>query len=98
MPFDERRKIVIKALEIIQERKGQLGEELTLQMGRPIAYGAKEIETLQKRADYLLKIAEESLKPIPGCPEAGFQRWVEKDPIGPTLIIFAWNVSDASIR
>lgn len=98
MPFVERRRIVMKALELIQERKGQLGEELTIQMGRPIAYGTKEIETLQKRADYLLKIADDSLKPIAGCPEAGFQRWIEKDPIGPTLIIFAWNVSDASVR
>ncbi|CAI7664587.1 unnamed protein product [Penicillium bialowiezense] len=91
MPFVERRRIVMKALELIQERKGQLGEELTIQMGRPIAYGTKEIETLQKRADYLLKIADDSLKPTAGCPEAGFQRWIEKDPIGPTLIIFAWN-------
>ncbi|CAG8007231.1 unnamed protein product [Penicillium salamii] len=91
MPFGERKAIVTKALELIQERKAQLGEELTFQMGRPIAYGIKEIETMQKRATYLLGISEESLKPLPGQPEVGFQRWIEKEPVGPTLIIFAWN-------
>lgn len=98
VPFSERKAIVTKALQLIQERKGQLGEELTLQMGRPIAFGTNEVETMQKRADYLLAISEDSLQALPGQPEAGFQRWIEKEPIGPTLIIFAWNVSDSSER
>jgi acyl-CoA reductase-like NAD-dependent aldehyde dehydrogenase len=89
----ERKRIVIKGLALIQERKEQLGIELTAQMGRPITYSVKEIETLQKRADYLLEIAEESLETIPGRAEAGFRRWIKKEPVGPTLIVFAWNVS-----
>lgn len=95
MPFAQRKGIVQKALRLIQDRKGQLAEELTLQMGRPIAFGVKEIETMQKRADYLLGIAEEALQPLQGQPEAGFRRWIEKEPVGPTLIVFAWNVSCA---
>ncbi|OQE10690.1 hypothetical protein PENFLA_c081G06425 [Penicillium flavigenum] len=92
-PFSQRRDILTKALCLIQERKHQLGEELTLQMGRPISFGVKEIEieTMQKRADYLLSIAEESLSPLPGQPEQGFQHWIEKEPFGPTLLVFAWN-------
>lgn len=90
----ERRAIVVKALALIQERKMDLGRELSTQMGRPIAYSHKEIETMQKRADYLLDIAEEALKDIPGRPENGFKRFIKKIPVGPTLIIFAWNVSD----
>lgn len=93
MPFAQRKEIVTKALGLIQERKQSLGEELTVQMGRPIAFGAKEVETMQKRADYLLKIAEDALQPIPGQSEAGFRRWIEKEPVGRILIIFAWNVS-----
>ncbi|KAL4793101.1 Aldehyde/histidinol dehydrogenase [Aspergillus venezuelensis] len=90
-PFAERKTIVGCALDLIQQRKEQLGEELTLQMGRPIAYGVKEVETMQKRATYLVSIAEDALQPLPGQPEAGFRRWIEKEPLGPTLIIFAWN-------
>ena len=62
-------------------------------MGRPIAYSAKEIETMQKRADYLLETAEEALADIPAREEAGFKRWVSKEARGPTLVVFAWNVS-----
>ncbi|KAF7562666.1 hypothetical protein G7046_g1494 [Stylonectria norvegica] len=87
----ERRSIVVKALALFQERKMDLGRELTEQMGRPIAYSHKEIETMQIRADYLLDIAEEALAPLPGRVESGFKRCIKKVPVGPTLIIFAWN-------
>lgn len=95
--FNQRKEILIRGLALIQERKHQLAEELSLQMGRPIAFGAKEIETMQKRADYLLSISEEALQSIPGQPEAGFRRWVEKEPVGPILVIFAWNVHDPDL-
>lgn len=91
-PFQQRKDIVSRALSMIQERKMELGKELTAQMGRPVAFSHKEIETMQKRADYLLETAEEALQSITGKPEAGFQRWVKKVPIGPVLVVFAWNV------
>ncbi|CAI7678634.1 unnamed protein product [Penicillium manginii] len=61
-------------------------------MGRPIAFGAKEVETMQKRADYLLGISEQALQSLPGQPEAGFRRWIEKEPIGSTLPQFPYLI------
>lgn len=92
LSLEQRKSIVIKALDLIDGSKDQLCHELTTQMGRPIAYCAKEIETMRKRADYLLDIAEDSLKELPGRPEAGFRRSVKKEPVGPVLISAAWNV------
>lgn len=92
IPLAKRREIVVKALAIIQERKMELGRELSEQMGRPVSFSHKEIETMQKRADYLLDIAEEALSPLPGRTEPGFRRCIKKIPVGPTLIVFAWNV------
>lgn len=89
----DRKAIVIRACALIQERRMELGHELSLQMGRPVAFSHKEIETMQKRADYLLDMAEDSLADIPGRPEAGFKRWIKKVPVGPILVVFAWNVS-----
>ncbi|KAH9234874.1 hypothetical protein K456DRAFT_1724421 [Colletotrichum gloeosporioides 23] len=60
----ERKEMVMRSLKLIQERKHDLGRELSEKIGRPIAYSHKEIETMQKRADYLLDIAEESLRDI----------------------------------
>lgn len=93
MPLLERKSIVEKALSLIEDRKEQLGRELTLQMGRPISFSTKEIDTMQKRARYLLSICEDALAEIPGQPEAGFRRFIKKEPVGPTLLVFAWNAS-----
>jgi len=89
----ERREIVKKAVELLLERQDELAQELTEQMGRPIAYAPIEIKTAAKRAEYMLKISEESLKDTQGEQEQGFKRYIKKVPVGPVLVIFAWNVS-----
>lgn len=91
--LSERQQIVKKALKTIEKRKDELAKELTEQMGRPIAYTAKEITTAVARAEYLLKVSDEALKDTDGEPEKGFKRYIRKVPVGPTLILFAWNVS-----
>ncbi|KAI1746470.1 aldehyde dehydrogenase [Xylaria castorea] len=83
--------IVKKALELLEKQKDQLAEELTVQMGRPIAYTGVEITTAIKRANYLIKISEEALKDTEGEAEKGFKRFIRKVPVGPVLVIFAWN-------
>lgn len=87
-----RQTIVKKALEGLEKKKDELAKELTEQMGRPIAYAAKEITTAVSRAEYLLKISSEALKNTDGEPEKGFKRYMKKLPVGPVLILFAWNV------
>ncbi|KAH8787512.1 putative succinate-semialdehyde dehydrogenase [Hyaloscypha sp. PMI_1271] len=87
----ERQAIVKKALKILGDKQDILAKELTEQMGRPIAYTAKEVTTAVKRGEYLLKISEETLKDTEGEAEKGFKRFIRKVPVGPVLILFAWN-------
>ena len=89
----ERQEIVKKFLNILSQHESELAEELTVQMGRPIAFTGKEIATAVKRAEYLLKISDEVLKDIDGEAEKGFKRFIRRVPVGPVLILFAWNVS-----
>ena len=89
----ERQEIVKKALQIINDRQDELAKELTEQMGRPIAYTAKEVTTAVARGEHLLKISEQGLADTPGEPQEGFKRYVKKVPLGPVLVLFAWNVS-----
>jgi acyl-CoA reductase-like NAD-dependent aldehyde dehydrogenase len=91
--LQERQAIVKKFLKGLADRESELAEELTVQMGRPIAFTGKEITTAVKRAEYMLKISGEALKDTDGEPEKGFKRLIRKVPVGPVLIIFAWNVS-----
>ena len=89
----ERQAIVKTALKLLGDKKDELAKELTEQMGRPIAYTAKEITTAVIRGEYLLKISDEALADTDGESEKGFKRYIKKVPMGPTLILFAWNVS-----
>jgi len=89
----ERQDIVRKALKILDSKQDELAKELTEQMGRPIAYTAKEVQTAVKRGEYLVKISEDALKDTDGEEEKGFKRFIRKVPVGPVLVIFAWNVS-----
>lgn len=91
--LQQRKTIVAKALKLLSDRQDVLARELAEQMGRPIAYGAKEIKTAVARGEYLLKICDDALKDTEGEPESGFKRYIRKLPVGPVLILFAWNVS-----
>lgn len=89
--LQDRQNIVKKALQLINDRQDELAKELTEQMGRPIAYTAKEVTTAVARGGYLLKISDKGLEDTLGEPQEGFKRYVKKVPLGPVLVLFAWN-------
>ncbi|KAH7328241.1 betaine aldehyde dehydrogenase 2 [Stachybotrys elegans] len=89
--LEERQAIVKKFLKGLADSEAEIAEELTLQMGRPIAYTGKEVATAIKRGEYLLKISGEVLKDVEGEPEKGFKRFIRRVPVGPVLVVFAWN-------
>ncbi|KAL4889888.1 Aldehyde/histidinol dehydrogenase [Aspergillus ambiguus] len=91
LSLEERKAIIVKALNIIDANKDTLSAELTTQMGRPIAFCAKEIDTMRMRAEYLLSLADDKLAAVPGQAEEGFRRFVKKDPVGVAFIATAWN-------
>jgi len=90
-PLSKRQEIVKAALQILLSKRDELGREITEQMGRPIAYTPKEIATAVMRGEYLLKVSSEVLQDTPGEEQVGFRRWLRKEPLGPVLVIFAWN-------
>ena len=88
-----RQAVVKQALQSLLDKQDVLAKELTEQMGRPIAYTAKEISTAVKRGEYLSRIAGEILeRDTPGDEEKGFKRYIRCEPVGVVLVIFAWNV------
>ncbi|KAF3932245.1 Omega-crystallin [Dactylella cylindrospora] len=86
-----RQSIVSKALDILESKADSLARDLTEQMGRPIQYCANEVKTAVKRGRYMLKVSTDVLKDVPGEEEAGFTRYIRKEPLGTVLVIFAWN-------
>ncbi|GKT47375.1 succinate/fumarate mitochondrial transporter [Colletotrichum spaethianum] len=76
----DRQSIVKKALKLLLEKKDELAEELTVQMGRPSPTPASRSPP-----------RDEVLKDTDGEPEKGFKRFIRKVPVGPVLVLFAWN-------
>lgn len=68
-----------------------IAEELTWQMGRPIAHSPGEVRGFEERAKYMIAIAEEALSDIQMDPKAGFTRFIRREPVGVVLVLAPWN-------
>ncbi|KAI9298819.1 aldehyde dehydrogenase [Neoconidiobolus thromboides FSU 785] len=86
-----RQDILSKFVSILLNDKEELALELTKMMGRPIRYTQGEIETLAKRAEYMISISEESLKPKVVEEKNGFKKYIKRVSLGPILLIAPWN-------
>src|SRR5687767_12300800 len=62
VPVTERAAVCKRMLDWMVERAGEIGEELTWQIGRPIAYSPNEIRRgFQERVNYMAGAAEREL-------------------------------------
>ena len=88
----ERVAIVRRMVEWCVSRADKIGEELSWQMGRPIAYTPNEIRRgFQERALYMCSIAESALADLRVEPKAGFERFIRREPLGVVLVVAPWN-------
>jgi acyl-CoA reductase-like NAD-dependent aldehyde dehydrogenase len=92
VPVTERVAVCRRMLAWLLERSGEIGEELTRQIGRPISYSPFEIRRgLQERVNFMSDIAEDALGDIIPEPIEGFQRFIRREPIGVVLVLAPWN-------
>jgi acyl-CoA reductase-like NAD-dependent aldehyde dehydrogenase len=92
VPIGERAAICRRMTDWCVARADQLGEELTRQMGRPIAYSPSEIRRgFQERARYMCDIAEEALSDVSIPKKDGFERFIRREPHGVVLVLAPWN-------
>jgi acyl-CoA reductase-like NAD-dependent aldehyde dehydrogenase len=85
----ERAAIMRRMVEWCVARADAIGEELTRQMGRPVAYTPNEIRRgFQERAMYMASIAEGALADV--VVEKN-QRFIRREPLGVVLVVAPWN-------
>ncbi len=89
-PVADRIALVLKATEIIGQSTDQMAQELAHQMGRPIRYGG-EFGGFNERAQYMAKIASESLAPDVIEDSGTFHRMIKRLPWGVVLVVAPWN-------
>ena len=89
--IEDRIALVRKGLEYFDRRRGQIAEEISCQMGKPITQSRNEFGGFFERADTMLKIAPRVLAPELPPPRKGFYRRIDHEPLGVVLDIAAWN-------
>jgi acyl-CoA reductase-like NAD-dependent aldehyde dehydrogenase len=92
VPVAERAAVCKRMLDWLLERAGEIGEELTRQIGRPIAYSPNEIRRgFQERVNFMAGAAERELADIEIEPKENFQRFIRREPVGVVLVLAPWN-------
>ncbi|MGJ9372718.1 NAD-dependent succinate-semialdehyde dehydrogenase [Nesterenkonia sp. CF4.4] len=87
----ERANILMRAFELMHERKDDLALLMTLEMGKPLSDSYGEVTYA---AEFFRHFAEEATR-ISGsyqtAPAGGARFLVAKQPVGPTILITPWN-------
>ncbi len=87
----ERARICESAVQYFESNRARIAQEISWQMGRPIAFAGGEVEGLAERARHMIAIAERSLADITPTARAGFTRFIRKVPVGTVFTIAPWN-------
>ncbi|MBZ0218516.1 MAG: aldehyde dehydrogenase family protein, partial [Fimbriimonadaceae bacterium] len=77
-------------IESIAGLSERIAEELTWQMGRPIAYTPKEVDRVIERTEKMIELAEIGLQPI-NRSNSDVNRQISRVPHGLVLVIAPWN-------
>jgi acyl-CoA reductase-like NAD-dependent aldehyde dehydrogenase len=92
VPVAERVAVCKRMLDWLVERADEIGQELTWQIGRPIAYSPNEIRRgFQERVNYMAGIAERELADIDLEQKENFRRFIRREPVGVVLVLAPWN-------
>ena len=87
----ERAKICERMVLYFESKQEQISEEISWQMGRPVAFCGNEIRGLAERTRHMVSIAESSLADIVPTKKAGFKRFIRREPIGIVFTVAPWN-------
>lgn len=88
--FSNRAEKIIKAADLLIERKEELAMLMALEMGKPIRQGFAEVEKCAYVCRYYAENAEEHLKDKLVKTEAS-KSYVHYNALGPVLAIMPWN-------
>ncbi len=90
-PLSDRKALCTRAVDAFVAKKDRIAEEICWQMGRPIGSAAGEVGGLEERARAMIDLADQGLAPVKLEKKPGFERWVQREPVGVVFVIAPWN-------
>jgi len=91
LSVDEREQYCTKAVDAMLAMADEIIPELSWQMGRPVRYGHGELNGFEERARHMISIAKTSLAPLRPVQNPGFDRYIQREPLGVVFTIAPWN-------
>jgi succinate-semialdehyde dehydrogenase/glutarate-semialdehyde dehydrogenase len=89
-PFAERSRMMLRAAEILETRKGEFAKVMTIEMGKPIKAAVSEAEKCAWVCRYYAETAAQHL--ADEVVETNARKsYVRFQPLGPVLAIMPWN-------
>lgn len=89
--IDDRAAVCRRFVDEMNAMTADITRELAWQMGRPVRYGAGELRGLTERSHHMIDIAADALARIEVGDKPGFERWIERVPLGIVLVVAPWN-------
>lgn len=91
VPLSQRKDLCSQAIDKIIEQKEAIANEICWQMGRPIRYAGGEIDGMVDRARTMIELTDQGLAPIRLDKKPGFERWIQREPLGVVFVVAPWN-------
>src|SRR5580765_5121215 len=88
--FAERRRLMLKAAEILEAEKEAFGRLMVTEMGKPLKAGIEEAAKSALGCRFYAENAERFLADEP-IETGASKSWVSYQPIGPVLAVMPWN-------
>ena len=90
-PLAERCALAGALVDAFVAEREAIAQELTWQMGRPVAQTPGEVRGFEERARTMIALAPKALADIAASPKAGFRRFIRREPHGIVLVVAPWN-------
>src|SRR5215213_6943171 len=89
-PIEERAPLMLRAAEILENEKQELGKMMTVEMGKPLKAAISEAEKCAWVCRYYAETAERHLADQVVQTNAK-KSYVRFEPLGPVLAVMPWN-------
>ncbi len=91
VPAFERQQIMERAARLMEERKETLAENLTMEMGKPLAEARMEMDFTINVLRWYAEEGKRAYGRVIPSRVAGMRQMVLKEPVGPAAAFVAWN-------
>jgi acyl-CoA reductase-like NAD-dependent aldehyde dehydrogenase len=91
LDLDDRAALCTRFVDAVVGLRDKIVPELAWQMGRPVTFGPGELSGFAERGHHMISIAPDALAPVELPISPGFERSIQRVPVGVVLCVAPWN-------